>query len=82
MDYYEYYEALIPNESQRYNFFYTFKQDIFRSGINSFIKPNTKPKILELVYLFEYIKEQIIDILSEFCPRDYKKILKSSYLGR
>ena len=23
MDYYEYYEALIPSETQRYNFFYT-----------------------------------------------------------
>ena len=30
MDYYEYYEALIPNESQRYNFFDKIKQDVIR----------------------------------------------------
>jgi protein O-GlcNAc transferase len=76
MDYYEYYEALIPSETQRYNFFYMRLNKMLLEW-NKFIYQNEHKTENSWVYLFEYIKSSIIDILSEFCPREEKKILKS-----
>ena len=76
MDYYEYYEAIIPEERTRFNFFYTRLNKMLLEW-NKFIFQNEFRTENSWVYLFEFIKCALIDIIAEFCPKDQKTILKS-----
>lgn len=75
MDYFEYYSALANNESEKYNFFYTRLNRMLLEW-NKYICQIEYKTEFSWVYMFEYIKTAIINLISEFCPKEDKVILK------
>ena len=77
MNYYEYYEALIPNENTRLTYFQNALTKMILHWPNFINQPEIKDN-KNWTYCFEFIKKDLIYIISEFCPLEKKEILKKN----